>query len=126
MVLAVVVLGLRVAAPAVAGVALAPPALFACLLEAVLPRGATVGVRSHGFFCVAVFCRVWSGFFGSGLVVFRVDVVDFLSASLFHSGHLPSAIALLALASLSFSSILLPVRSLDFSSHAFLHLSGLA
>ena len=105
LVLAVVGLGLGAAALAVADAALAPPALLACLSEAMLPRGATVGVRSQGFFCVAVSCCVWFGFLGPGLLVFRVVVFDFLSASLFHSGHFPSAIALLALVSLSFSSI---------------------
>ena len=53
-VLAVVGLGLRAAALAVAVASLAAPALIACLSEAVLPRGATVGFESHGFFVVAL------------------------------------------------------------------------
>ena len=48
--LAVVGLGLRAAALAVAVAALAAPALRACLSEAVLPRGATVGFESHRVF----------------------------------------------------------------------------
>ena len=55
-VLAVVGLGLRAAALAVAVAALAAPALIACLSEAVLPRGATVGFESHGFFCSGAAC----------------------------------------------------------------------
>ena len=103
-VLAVVGLGLRAAALAVAVAARAAPALIACLSEAVLPRGATVGFESHGFFCSGAacsFCLCPSFLLMVGLVVFRV--VAFSSASVFQAGHRPSAIALLALASLSFS-----------------------
>ena len=114
-VLAVVGLGLRAAALAVAVAARAAPALIACLSEAVLPRGATVGFESHGFFCSGAACSFCLGpsfLLLVGLVVLRV--VAFSSASMFQAGHRPSAIALLALASLSFSSIFSSVRSFDF------------
>ena len=107
-VLAVVGLGLRAAALAVAVAARAAPALIACLSEAVLPRGATVGFESHGFFCSGAACSFCLGpsfLLLVGLVVLRV--VAFFSASqaasMFQAGHRPSAIALLALASFLYS-----------------------
>ena len=87
-VLAVVGLGLRAAALAVAVAAPAASAPLACLSEAVLPRGATVGFESHGFFCSGAACSFCLGpsfLLLVGLVVLRV--VAFFSASLFHSGH---------------------------------------
>ena len=96
-VLAVVGLDLGAAALAVAVAAPAAPAHLACLSEAVLPRGATVGFESHGFFCSDAACSVCLGptfLLLVGLVVFRV--VAFSSASSFQVGHFPSASALLA------------------------------
>ena len=88
-ILAVVGLGLGAAALAGAVAALAAPALLACLSEAVLPRGATVGFESHGFFCSGVACSfclgpsfllLWSCCPPCGCFLFRFCVPSWASS----------------------------------------------